>query len=97
MRQPAVYILAGATGRVLSIGTTTDLARRSSEHRVGKGAHTSKCRINYLIFIERHDTAPDAIAGEKQLRGWRRGKTIASIDRSNPTWRDLSGEIHTDG
>jgi predicted GIY-YIG superfamily endonuclease len=31
------------------------------------------------------------------LKGWRRGKKIALINRANPTWRDLSGEIHTDG
>jgi putative endonuclease len=52
---------------------------------------------NRLIFVESHETAPDAIAREKQLKGWRRSKKIALINRSNPDWRDLSGEIHTDG
>ncbi len=37
------------------------------------------------------------IAREKQLKGWRRSKKIALINQANPTWRDLSGEIHTDG
>jgi putative endonuclease len=93
MRQPVVYILASATGRALYIGITTDLARRMDEHRSGKVAHTSKYRINRLIFVEWHETAPDAIAREKQLKGWRRSKKIALINRSNPDWRDLSGEI----
>ena len=97
MRQPVVYILASATGRALYIGITADLARRLAEHRAGKVAHTSKYRIDRLIFVESHDTALDAIAREKQLKGWRRSKKIALINRSNPNWRDLSGEIHTDG
>ena len=97
MRQPIVYILASATGRALYIGVTTDLARRLAEHRAGKVAHTAKYRIDRLIFVESHDTAPDAIAREKQLKGWRRSKKIVLINRSNPGWRDLSGEIHTDG
>jgi putative endonuclease len=93
MRQPVVYILASATGRALYIGVTTDLSRRLGEHRDDKVAHTSKYRINRLIFVESHDTAPDAIAREKQLKGWRRSKKIMLINRSNPDWRDLSGEI----
>ena len=93
MRQPVVYILTSATGRALYIGITTDLSRRLSEHRGGKVTHTSKYRINRLIFVEPYDTAPDAIAREKQLKGWRRSKKIALINRSNPDWRDLSGEI----
>jgi putative endonuclease len=50
-----------------------------------------------LIYVETFATAPDAIAREKQLKGWRRGKKIALINCANPHWRDLSGEIHTDG
>jgi putative endonuclease len=85
--------MASATGRALYVGITTDMSRRLAEHRTGKVAHTTKYRINRLIFIEAHETAPDAIAREKQLKGWRRGKKIALIDRANPDWRDLSGEI----
>jgi hypothetical protein len=34
---------------------------------------------------------------EKQLKNWSRAKKIALINRANPDWRDLSGEIHDDG
>jgi len=44
--------------------------------------------------LEAHETAPDAIAREKQLKNWRREKKLILINRSNPDWRDLSGEIH---
>ncbi len=93
MRQPVVYILASATGRALYIGVTTNLPRRLEEHRLGRVIHTAKYRIDRLIFVEPHETAPDAIAREKQLKNWNRSKKIALINRSNPDWRDLSGEI----
>jgi putative endonuclease len=93
VRQPVVYILASATGRALYIGVTTDLSRRLFEHRSGQVIHTSKYKIDRLIYVEPHNTAPDAIAREKQLKGWRRTKKIALINRSNPMWRDLSTEI----
>lgn len=93
MRQPVVYILASATGRALYIGVTTDLSRRLEEHRLGRVIHTAKYKIDRLIFMEPHETAPDAIAREKQLKNWNRSKKIALINRSNPDWRDLSGEI----
>jgi len=93
MRQPVVYILASATGRALYIGVTTNLSRRLEEHRLGRVLHTAKYRIDRLIFVEPHETAPDAIAREKQLKNWNRNKKIALINRSNPDWRDLSSEI----
>jgi len=31
-----------------------------------------------------------AIHREKQLKGWRREKKIALIEKVNPTWNDLS-------
>ncbi|MBS0538625.1 MAG: GIY-YIG nuclease family protein [Proteobacteria bacterium] len=94
MGQAVVYILASRTGRALYIGVTTDLPRRLDEHRDGKSIHTAKYKIDRLIYVEPHDTAPDAIAREKQLKNWRREKKIALINRANPEWRDLSGEIH---
>ena len=94
MRQPVVYILASASGRALYIGVTTNLGRRLAEHRAGKVTHTARYRIHRLIFVETCATAPEAIAREKQLKGWRRAKKIALVNLSNPDWRDLSGEVH---
>ena len=93
MRQPIVYILASATGRALYIGVTTDLPRRLHEHRLGRVVHTAKYKIDRLIYVENFETAPDAIAREKQLKGWTRAKKVVLINRSNPDWRDLAGEI----
>ena len=97
MRKPVVYILASHTGRALYIGITTNLPRRLAEHRNGEVIHTAKYHIDRLIYVKSHETAPDAIAREKQLKNWSRGKKIALINRANPDWRNLSGEIHDYG
>ena len=34
----------------------------------------------------------DAIAREKELKGWRRSRKIALIESTNPAWVDLSRE-----
>ncbi len=40
-----------------------------------------------------HETAPQAIDREKQIKRWRREKKIALIESANPEWLDLSNEI----
>ena len=93
-RNPVVCILASPNRRALYIGITTNLARRLDEHRQGKVHHTARYNIKRLIYFEACETAPDAIAREKQLKNWRREKKLILINRSNPDGRDLSGEIH---
>jgi putative endonuclease len=34
----------------------------------------------------------DAIACEKKLKGWRRSRKTALIERTNPRWLDLSDD-----
>ena len=92
-RQPVVYVLASPNRRALYIGVTTDLGRRREEHRLGLSVHTAQYNITRLAYIESHDTAPDAIDREKQLKRWRREKKIALIEAANPEWLDLSGEV----
>ena len=43
-----------------------------------------------LVWFERYQEVGLAIAREKQLKGWRRAKKIALIERMNPAWVDLS-------
>ena len=60
-RQPAVYILASPNGRALYVGVTTDLGRRLEEHPRGMSIHTATYNITKLVYIESHETAPDAL------------------------------------
>jgi putative endonuclease len=86
------YIVAGAS-RTLYIGVTNNLERRVREHKDGSfGGFTSKYRCNRLVWFERHSWISNAIAREKELKGWLRARKLALIQQNNPTWVDLSEE-----
>jgi putative endonuclease len=40
--------------------------------------------------VESIDDPRTAIAREKQMKGWRRGKKVQLIESMNPKWEDLS-------
>jgi putative endonuclease len=42
------------------------------------------------VYWEKFSRVHDAIAREKQLKGWRRIKKIQLIVSMNPTWKDLA-------
>ena len=87
-----VYILASKS-RVLYIGVTHHLAVRVAQHKAGDiGAFTKQYKVYRLVYFERYFSPTRAIAREKQLKGWRREKKTALIERDNPTWEDLAGE-----
>ena len=46
--------------------------------------------ITRLMYFEDYGDVRDAIAREKQIKGWVRRKKVALIITGNPTWRDLS-------
>ena len=88
-----VYILVGRS-RNLYTGVTNDLDRRMLEHRQGLiPGFTSRYRIFRLVHFERLGSIHEAIAREKEIKGWRRDKKIALIERHNPTWRDLAEHL----
>jgi putative endonuclease len=90
MREYFVYILASRS-RVLYVGVTNDLARRIWEHRNKEASgFTSQYNVTRLVHCETFPTARQAIAREKQLKGWRRDKKVALIESANPEWRDLA-------
>jgi hypothetical protein len=51
---------------------------------------TKKYKVHRLVYYETFDHVQNAIRREKQLKGWRREKKIALIEKSNPRWQDLS-------
>ena len=92
MRTFYVYIMASRS-RVLYVGVTNDLARRTSEHKRGLGGFTSRYRVTRLVYFEAFVDIRDAIAREKEIKGWVRMKKTRLIDSSNPTWEDLSSSF----
>ncbi len=90
MRRYHVYIMASQS-RTIYVGVTNDLARRMFEHRAKMApGFTSKYNVTRLVYAEEFDDVRDAIAREKQLKGWRRERKTALIESVNPEWDDLA-------
>jgi putative endonuclease len=87
-----VYIVASWT-RVLYIGVTNDLTARLYQHRTAsEDTFAGRYRTHRLVHVEEYRWIDDAIAREKQLKGWKRDRKTALIEAENPGWRDLSDE-----
>ena len=85
-----VYVLTNVARNVMYVGVTNNLENRVHEHRCGKGGDfTRRYRVNTLVFAEEYKYVEDAIAREKQIKGWRRSKKDALVESINPTWADL--------
>ena len=87
-----VYIMASKSRRLYT-GVTNDIERRVREHKEGRiEGFTRKYRINRLVYSERFRYIGNAIAREKEIKSRDRGKRVALIESTNPTWEDLSLE-----
>lgn len=85
-----VYLLTNRS-RTLYIGVTNCLASRLEQHRQRDvPGFTRKYNIDQLVYYETFHEIQDAIAREKQLKGWKRKKKIALIESANPAWDDLA-------
>ncbi len=92
MRSFWVYILTNHSG-TLYTGVTNDLTRRLAEHKQGDG-FAGRYAIDRLVYAEEHRSPQDAIAREKQIKGWRRSKKVALINAANPRWSHLVTAHH---
>ena len=89
-----VYILTTCTNGFVYTGVTNDLSRRLHEHRAGQtDSFTKKYRVSKLVYYEEYYEVNDAIAREKQLKGWTRAKKNALIESKNPHWEDWGKDL----
>ena len=94
VREPAVYMMASRRNGTLYTGVTSDLARRTHEHREGRvPGFTRRYGCTRLVWYERYDLMVAAIAREKQIKGCSRAKKLALIEAMNPQWRDLYEDL----
>ncbi len=85
-----VYIMSSRYG-VLYTGVTNDIDRRVYEHKTKESpGFTRRYNVTRLVYFEEYSSTSDAIAREKQIKGWSRKKKLDLIRSENPTWRDLS-------
>jgi putative endonuclease len=96
MEMIAVYILTNGDRTVLYVGVTRNLRKRLVAHfeaaEVDKG-FSGKYKTHHLVYFERFERLTDAIAREKQLKGWSRTKKEDLIRRQNPQWTFLEYDI----
>ena len=87
MDKYTVYILRCSDGSYYT-GVTNNIERRPYEHNNGENikAYTFSRRPVKVVFEEHFHDINQAIAFEKQIKGWRRAKKEALIKRE---WEKL--------
>jgi|SRR5579871_6319927 putative endonuclease len=92
MREPRVYFtyIMGSKSGVLYVGITGNLTSRTLQHKNREApSFTSRYRVTRLLYFEEFGSPMEAIAREKQLKGWRRRRKLDLISSKNPKWEDL--------
>ena len=85
-----VYLLTNAERKALHIGVTNDVEARRRAHNEGTTrGFTKQYRVDRLAYCEAYGEVLDAIAREKQFKGWTHAKKEALIAMTNPLWEDL--------
>jgi putative endonuclease len=89
-KQPAVSSLASKRNGTLYIGVTSDLIKRTWEHKNDSvESFTKKYRVHRLVYDGLHEDMESAIRREKQMKKWNRGWKLKLIEKHNPDWRDV--------
>jgi putative endonuclease len=85
-----VYLMTNRRNGILYAGVTTDLVRRSYEHRTGTlPGFTKRYGLKRLVWFEAHDDIRAAIQREKTMKHWPRAWKVRLINAANPEWNDL--------
>ncbi|MGH8104314.1 MAG: GIY-YIG nuclease family protein [bacterium] len=91
LREFYVYIMSNNANTVLYTGVTNDLERRVSEQRSrAVPGFAPRYGVRRLVFWEEFNTASEAIAREKQIKGGSRLDKIRLIHSVNPEWKNLA-------
>src|ERR1700679_224728 len=98
MKDYVVYILSNSAA-TLYIGVTGNLDMRMFQHsdHHNPESFVSRYDLDRLVFMETYPNARQAIAREKQLKGWSRAKKLKLIREQNPEWENLLGEGRSAG
>ena len=85
-----VYIMTNKPNGTLYVGVTSDIARRTWEHREGVvDGFTKKHSLKRLVYVESHAEIATAIQREKTIKHWPRAWRVNLILEENPDWDDL--------
>ena len=74
-----VYLLL-CKDKTIYTGITTDVERRFSEHKAGKGGHYTRAKgVKRLLYQESHPDRSCASKREAEIKRWDRKKKLALI------------------
>ena len=83
-----VYITTNKAKTVLYTGMSNNVSVRLDQHgsdaQMDKKTFAGKYNCVYLLYYEEYQWVRDAIAREKEIKGWTRKKKIALIMQANP-------------
>ena len=89
-----VYILASRRNGTLYIGVTSDLIKRTWEHKnKAVEGFTNRYGVDNLVYFEQFNDSENAIKREKRLKKYNRKWKLELIEKENPGWRDLYEEL----
>ncbi len=96
MKEYFVYILANKTRTVNYIGVTNDLMLRVLQHKQHThDGFTAQYNVTHLMHYEKFNDINQAIAREKQLKGWRKEWKWDLVKEHNPELKDLAADWYT--
>lgn len=94
MKSFYVYIMASGRDGTLYAGSTSDLIKRTWEHKNNViPGFTAKYNVHILVYYEIHATYIEAARREKRFKNWCRQWKLNLIETLNPDWRDLYEDI----
>lgn len=89
-----VYMLASRRNGTLYTGVTNDLGRRIGEHKEKLiPGFTKQYDVSLLVWYQTYGDINDAIAREKQIKGWNRAWKLRLIEENNSGWNDLTTSL----
>jgi putative endonuclease len=92
-KQSYMYMMGSASRRALYAGVTAQLRKRVFEHKNDLiDGFTRKYKCHRLVYFEVFTSIKDAIAREKEVKGWRREKKDRLVESKNPGWKDLAAD-----
>ena len=95
-RQYYTYMMSNRS-KTIYTGMTNGLRKRVLQHKLGVNeGFTHKYKLDRLVYYEIFGNVLNAIAREKEIKGWLRIRKIELIVSVNPTWADLSRKLFPD-
>ena len=88
-----IYIMTNKYHTVLYTGVTGHITTRGWQHKKRRiDGFTKRYNCTKMVYFEEFSDVHEAIAREKQIKGWTQKKKEELINKVNPKWRDVYKE-----